>query len=190
MQEKSDTPVALLTWILSWSGAGPIERTTFTVKFLATGVAAVAAIGAAATGLTSPAAVTAPPVQPVVFDAPLPLEPPDAALPSPDQLTGVLNGLADPNVPFSNKSYLVEGGLGLLESRTADKALQRAAEKGSLPLSFSVANIAPAGPGAASADVTASGPSTPAITQSLTFVDQGGWKLSRTSAMTLLQSVR
>ncbi|WP_109562108.1 hypothetical protein [Mycolicibacillus trivialis] len=159
------------------------------MKFLATSVAAVAALGAAAAGLTSPATVTAP-VQPVVFDAPLPLEPPDAALPSPDQLTGVLNGLADPNVPFSNKSYLVEGGLGLLESRTADKALQRAAEKGSLPLSFSVANIAPAGPGAATADVTASGPSTPAITQSLTFVDQGGWKLSRNSAMTLLQSVR
>ncbi|MGV0633565.1 hypothetical protein ABQE69_08540 [Mycolicibacillus trivialis] len=159
------------------------------MKFLATSVAAVAAFGAAAAGLTSPATVTAP-VQPVVFDAPLPLEPPDAALPSPDQLTGVLNGLADPNVPFSNKSYLVEGGLGLLESRTADKALQRAAEKGSLPLSFSVANIAPAGPGAATADVTASGPSTPAITQSLTFVDQGGWKLSRNSAMTLLQSVR
>jgi hypothetical protein len=45
-------------------------------------------------------------------------------------------------------------------------------------------------PGAASADVTASGPQLAPTTQNLTFVNQGGWKLSRSSAMSLLQSVQ
>jgi hypothetical protein len=162
-----------------------------TVKSLATGVAAVAAIGAAAAGVTSIASGTppTPQVQPVVFGAPLPLQP-GADVPTAAQLITLLNSLQDPGVPFASKSDLVEGGVGPVESHIADKRLQKAAAKGDLPLSFNVANIAPAGPAAATADITASGPRLAPTTQNITFVDQGGWKLSRGSAMSLLQAVQ
>ena len=126
-----------------------------------------------------------PAIQPVVFGAPMPLDP-AAGMPTADQLNGVLYGLADPNVPFSSKAYLVEGGIGRLEARTADALMRSAVAKGQMPLSFSIAGINPAGPGAATADVTASGPGMPPTTQSITFVDQGGWKLSRASASSVL----
>lgn len=158
------------------------------VKSFATSVAAVAAVGTAAAGVTFAASVgtTEPQVQPVVFGAPFPQDP-AADVPSPGELITVLNGLQNPGVPFANKSYLVEGGVGGVEARLADRELQKAAQKGSLPLSFNVANIVPVGPGAASADVTASGPNTAPTTQNITFVNQGGWKLSRASAMSLVQ---
>lgn len=161
------------------------------VKSLATGVAAVAAIGAAAAGVTALASVSAPAagVQPVVFGVPLPLDP-AADAPTPGELIGVLNSLADPSVPFASKGYLIQGGVGGVEGRVADHQLQKAAQKGQLPLSFNVANIAPAGPGAASADVTATGPALAPTTRNVTFVDQGGWKLSRASAMSILQAVQ
>lgn len=136
------------------------------MKSLATGLAAVTAIGAAAAGVTSIASVapSAVHVQPVGFGAPLPLDP-AADVPTPDQLISVLNGLQNPGVPFASKSSLVEGGVGGVEGRIADRKLQKAAQNGSLPLSFTVANIAPAGPGAASADITASGPNLAPTTQ-------------------------
>jgi hypothetical protein len=165
-----------------------------TVKSLATGVAAVAAIGASAAGVTCIASVNAalPQVQPVVFSAPLPLDPvaPGADVPTPDVLVGLLNSLQDPSVPFASKSNLVEGGVGGVEGHFADKKLQQAAARGSLPLMFNITSIQPAGPAAASANVTASGPHLAPTTENITFVDQGGWKLSRTSAMTLIQSVQ
>lgn len=174
------------------------------LKSLATGVAAVAAIGAATAGVTSLASVARvnPGVQLAVFGAPMPSpasgwgprgageypQAPAADVPAPDALMGVLNGLADPNVPFANKSGLVEGGIGRIEAHAADKRLQKAAQNGQLPLSFNIANIAPSGPGAATADVTASGPQMSARTMNVTFINQDGWKLSRDSAMTLLQA--
>jgi hypothetical protein len=157
-----------------------------TLKSLATGVAAVAAIGATAAGVTSIAPVASE-VQPLVFGAPMPLEP-APGLPSADEVIGVLNGLADPDVPFAGKSGLVEGGIGPVEARTADKRLQKAAQNGQLPLTFSVDNIAPSGPGSATADVTTSGPELEPRTLNLTFVNQDSWKLSRDSAMTLLKA--
>jgi hypothetical protein len=162
-----------------------------TLKSLATGVAAVAAIGAAAAGAISMTSDTrpAPQVKPVVFGAPLPMQP-GADVPTPDQLTNVLYGLANPGVSFASKSYLVEGGIGPVEARIADKQMKKAQANGDLPLAFQVANIAPAGPGAATADVTASGPRLAPTTQNVTFVDQGGWKLSRASAMSVLQAVQ
>ncbi len=159
-----------------------------TVKLLATCLAATAIAGGAAVGATAVVSITpaAPPaVQPVVFGVPLPLDP-AADVPTPDQLTGVLAGLADPGVPFASKAYLVEGGIGRLEARTADALMRNAVAKGQVPLNFSVAGITPAGPGVATASVTASGPGMPPTTQSITFVDQGGWKLSRSSASTVL----
>lgn len=160
-----------------------------TLKSLATGVAAVAAVGAAAAGVTSLASITpaVTGVQPAVFGVPMPLEP-APEVPAPDELIGVLNGLADPGVPFAGKAGLVEGGIGPVESHVADKRLRKAAQAGQLPLAFNVANIAPAGPGTASADVTVSGPQLAPQTMNVTFVNQGGWKVSRDSAMTLLRA--
>jgi hypothetical protein len=166
-----------------------IERTPVTLKLLATGVAAVATIGAAAAGVTSIASAdqVVPQAQLVVFGAPLPLDP--APLPSPGDLVGVLNGLQDTSVPFANKGNLIQGGVGGVEGRVADRKLQKAAQNGQLPLAFNIANIQPAGAGAVSADVTASGPQLAPTTRNLSFVNDDGWKLSRSSAMTLLQSV-
>ncbi|OBK55395.1 hypothetical protein [Mycobacterium kubicae] len=167
-----------------------------TIKSLATGVAAVAAIGAAAAGVTSAAfaSPTSVQVQPVVFGAPLPQDPapvpaPAANLPTAGQLTGLLNSLADPNVSFTNKGNLVEGGIGGTEARLADHELKKAAKNGDLPLAFTVSNIQPGAAGAATADVAVSGPKLASpVTQTVTFVNQGGWVLSRDSAMELLQA--
>jgi hypothetical protein len=164
-----------------------------TVKSLATGVAAVAAIGAAAAGVTCIASVTAtlPQVQPVVFSTPLPLDPvvPGTDVPTPDVLVGLLNNLQDPSVPFAQKGNLIEGGIPVPAS-LADHELQKAAAKGSLPLTFNFTSITPAGPGTAAATLTATGPHLAPTYENLTFVNQGGWKLSHDSAMTLIQSVR
>jgi hypothetical protein len=165
-----------------------------TVKTLATGMAAVAAIGAAASGVTCIASVSAvsPQVQPVVFGAPLPQDPVTPAavdLPTADQLVTVLNTLQDPSVSFASKGYLVEGGIPVPVG-LADHELQKAASKGSLPLLFNISNIVPSGPGAATATITASGPHLAPTPEYLRFVDQGGWKLSHDSAMTLISAVR
>lgn len=167
------------------------------VKFYATGVAAAAVIGGAAAGLAS----IAPPselasVQLAAVGAPLPQDPPpapapDANLPTTGQLTGLLSSLADPSVSFSSKSNLVQGGISGMEAHVADKKLQKAAKNGDLPLAFDVSNIQPAGAGSATADVSVSGPKlTSPVTQNVTFVtnNQGGWVLSRSSAMELLQA--
>ncbi|MGB9305738.1 MAG: hypothetical protein WCB92_19275 [Mycobacterium sp.] len=157
------------------------------MRSIATGFAAVAAIGAAAAGVSAvgPAAYQ---VQPVVFGAPLPQDP-AASMPTAGQLTGILNSLADPSVPFANKSNLVEGGISGTEAHMADHQLKKAAKNGDLPLSFSVANIQPAASGSATADVAVSGPKIAApVTQNVTFINQGGWVLSRSSAMSLLQA--
>jgi hypothetical protein len=159
------------------------------LKSLTTGVAAATLVGAAAAGVisiasTAPTATT-PAIAPVVFGVPLPL---DQINPTTAELTSVLTGLADPGVPFRNKSGLVEGGVGIIEGRTADRLLSNANAKGELPLSFQVSNIVPDGNGSATATVTASGPQLAPTTQTVTFVNQGGWKLSRGSALSLLQS--
>ncbi len=167
------------------------------VKAMATGVAALGAIGAAAIGVTAIAAVpagSAGQVQLAAVGAPLPQDPPPpapvAGVPTADQLTGVLNTLADPSVSFTSKGNLVEGGIGGTEAHIADHKLQKAAKNGDLPLSFNITNIAPAAGGSVTADVAVSGPKLPnPVTQNVTFVnDQGGWILSRSSAMELLQA--
>jgi hypothetical protein len=159
-----------------------------THKLLATCVAAAAiagGAGAATTALQTIMPSNSPAVQPVVFGAPLPLDP-AADMPTADQITGVLNGLADPGVPFAAKSYLIEGGIGRIEARTADALMKNAIARGQIPLNFSVGPITPTGPGIATATITATGPTMPPTTQTVSFVDQGGWKLSRASASTVL----
>lgn len=165
------------------------------MKSLVIGAAAVAAIGAAAAGITSvanPVSTVSYQVQPVVFGVPMPQDPvpaPATSVPTAAQLTGILNNLADPNVSFTDKGNLVEGGIGGTEAHLADHQLKKAAKNGQLPLAFSIANIQPAAGGAATADVSVSGPKlSPPVTQNVTFVNQGSWVLSRSSAMELLQA--
>jgi hypothetical protein len=160
------------------------------LKSLTIGIAVAAMVSAAAAGVTSVASaapVATPATVAAGVGAPLPLDP-AADVPTADELTGILTQLADPGVPFGSKGNLVQGGVGFFEGRTADHLLQNANAKGYLPLSFQIGNIVPAGPGAATATVTVSGPQLAPNTQTVTFVDQGGWKLSRSSATSLLQS--
>ncbi len=167
-----------------------------TMKFVATSVAAVGAIGVAAIGVTAAAGDPAG-VRLAAVGAPLPQNPApapgpaaDAAVPTPDQLSGLLTSLADPSVPFANKSNLVEGGISGMAAHVADKKLKKAEKDGDLPLAFNVTNIQPAAAGSATADVAVSGPKIPSpITQNVTFVNQGDWVLSRASAMELIQAV-
>jgi hypothetical protein len=167
-------------------------ETVKTVKSIATGVAALAVIGGAAAGVASTTQQGgAGQVQLAAVGAPLPQSPPapGATVPTTADLTGLLNSLADPNVPFANKSNLVEGGISGMEAHVADRKLSKAAKNGDLPLSFNITNIQPATPGSATADVVVSGPKIPSpVTQSVTFVNQGSWMLSRASAMELLQA--
>lgn len=159
-----------------------------THKFLVCCVAAAAVAGGAAAATTAAQTImpsNSPAVQQVVFGAPLPLDQ-AADLPTADQITGVLTSLADPGVPFAAKSYLIEGGIGRLEARTADALMKNAIAKGQIPLNFTVGAITPAGPGLATATITAAGPNMPPTTQTVSFVDQSGWKLSRASATSVL----
>lgn len=172
-----------------------------TVKSLAV-VAAVAVAwgylplagdGFPAAGVTSAAPGT-PAVQLAMFFTPSPAsgrypqpQAPAADVPSPDELLGLLNTLADPSIPAAGKSGLIEDGLDPVESGVMDRRMQRAAQSGKFPLSFTVNNITPAGRGAATADITASGPQLEPRTVNIRFVDQGGWKLSRSSMMALSQ---
>jgi hypothetical protein len=166
------------------------------MRSIATGVAALAAIGGAAALATSAAPQTVPALQLAALGAPLapaqpqpPVPVPNAGVPSAAELTGILNSLADPNVPFANKSNLVEGGISGTEAHMADHELKKAAKNGDLPLSFNVANIQQGAPDSATADVAVSGPKIPSpVTQSVTFVNRGSWTLSRASAMSLLQA--
>ncbi len=163
-----------------------------TMKSVATGAAAVAAIGAAAAGVTSIASVapTMSQVRPVAVDAPLPQDPPPGAnVPTADQLTGLLNNLSDPGVSYTTKTGLVEGGITSGEGHLVDHELRKAYRDGDLPLSFTVTNIQPSAPNAATADVAISGPKLPApVTKNLTFINQGGWALSHDSATELVQA--
>ena len=170
-----------------------------TMKSIATGVAAVAAVGAAAVGVASiPTVATSPQVQPVAIGVPLPQDPapapapvPGANLPTASQVSGLLTSLTDPSVSFADKGNLVEGGIGGMQAHIADGELQKAAKNGDLPLTFNVTNIQPAAPGSATADVAFSGPklSTP-VTENVTFVNQGDWILSRHSAIQLVKLLR
>jgi hypothetical protein len=161
------------------------------LKYLATGVAAAAVVGAAAAGVTSiasGASVASPQVAPVVFGVPMPQTPaPDLQGP----LTQTLTVLAGPGSFAGAKSAYVEGGVGRIEGIAADRAYSNAAAKGQFPLSFSIANIDQNG-GIATADVTATAATGATATQNMTFIagpSPTGWVVSKASALNLLSSV-
>ncbi|HYZ67746.1 MAG TPA: hypothetical protein VE666_08070 [Mycobacterium sp.] len=160
-----------------------------TLKSLVTGVAAAALIGAAAVGVTSissgsPSA--APAVQPVVFGAPLPLDPaPDLSAPLMQTLQALGTGGS-----FSGKAPYIQGGVGRIEGIAADRAYSKAAADGKFPLTFALANVDQNG-GVVTADVTATSALGTSHSQNVQFVagpSPTGWQISKQSALALLSS--
>jgi hypothetical protein len=141
-----------------------------TLKSLVTGVAAAALVAGAAgvTFIASPAVSYAQPCA------------------TAGQLTSVIAGLAAPGVGFhSGKDDLVEGDIGIVEGKTADRLLKNAYASGSLPAQFNVGNPVCNPDGSVTATVSAAGRS-----QAVTFVPGGrfGWQLSRGSATAVVSA--
>ena len=160
-----------------------------TLKTLVTGVAAAALVGGAAAGVTSiafPAVSSAPAVQPVVWDIPMPQAPaPDLQAPLLQTLQALAGGGS-----FSGKAPFIQGGIGRIEGIAADRAYNNAAAEGKFPLTFNIANIDQQG-GVASADVTATYALGTTSTQNVQFVagpSPSGWQISKTSALDLLSA--
>jgi hypothetical protein len=160
-----------------------------TLKTLVTGVAAAAVLGGAAAGVTSiasPVVSSAPAVQPVVWDVPMPqAPPPDLQAPLLQTLQALAGGGS-----FAGKASYIQGGIGRIEGIAADRAYNRAAAEGKFPLTFNVANIDDAG-GVVSADVTATSALGATATQNVQFVagpSPTGWQISKASAMNLLSA--
>ena len=156
-----------------------------TLKTLVTGVAAVAAVGGAAVGVTSIASSTitaAPAVQPVVWDIPMPQAPEDDLV---GPLTQTVNTLGSGG-SFSGKSAYIQG-LGRLTGKGVELKYNDAVAKGYLPLTATVDNVVPT-PGGATANVTATLASGEVRSMPLNFV-QGpsptGWQLSSGSLIAL-----
>ena len=127
-----------------------------TLKSLVTGAAAAAAIGGAALGVTSISASTVASAAPGSVN--IPTQPVPCAATA-GQLRSVIDGLLAPGVPArTGKSDLVEGGIGFSDGALADKAINGAYARGSLPVGFSVADPVCNGP-AASTTLSANGQS-------------------------------
>ncbi|MGA8544121.1 MAG: hypothetical protein WB785_02535, partial [Mycobacterium sp.] len=127
-----------------------------TVKTFVTGVAAVAAIGAAAAGATSlaaghPAALQVQPVAvgvPFAQDPPPPPPPGGQELPTAGDISSLCTNLTNPGVNYHSKTGLVAGGISDNDGRVADHDLRDAFRAGKFPQSYDVTNIQPAGPNA------------------------------------------
>lgn len=164
-----------------------------TMKFFATGVAALATIGAAAAGATTLTFSAAPQIVPVVFNAPLDPPPPapgQPPLPSPEQLADLCTRVTDPGVNYETKVGLVENGIPSGEGHVADHDLRKAFRNGNFPEQFNVTNIQPVAPNAVKADVAITGPKFAGpVEKNLAFIDQGGtWVLQHDSALALVQA--
>ncbi len=162
------------------------------MQFVATGVAAFAAVGAAA-GVASVAAPNGlSQVRLAAVGAPVPLDPPPPgqALPTPDQLSSLCNQATNPGVSYATKTNLVENGISPSEGHVADHDLRKAYRNGNFPEQFNVTNIQPAGPNMAQADVAISGPKFAGpVTKHLAFINQGGnWILQHDAAIALIQA--
>jgi hypothetical protein len=160
-----------------------------TLKTLVTGMAAAAVMGGAAAGVTSiasPAVSSAPAVQSVVWDIPMPQAPaPDLQAPLLQTLQALAGGGS-----FAGKASYIQGGIGRIEGIAADRAYNRAAAEGKFPLTFNLANIDQEG-GVVNADVTATSALGTTATQNVQFVagpSPTGWQISKASALNLLSA--
>lgn len=171
---------------------GPVKS----VKSIATGVAALTAIGGAAAGVASIAApIGLDQVQLAAVGAPLPQDPPPPppgapGLPTPEQLSTLCTQVTDPGVNYRDKTNFVENGVSQNEGMVADHDLRKAYRNGNFPEQFNVTNIAPAGPNMAQADVGITGPKFAGpVNKHLVFVNQNGnWVLQHDAALALIQA--
>jgi hypothetical protein len=176
------------------------------MKSVARSVAALAVVGGAAVGVASVAtpvtqvqlvAVGAPaPASgwyPQPQDPPPPPPPPPGVpgqLPAPDLLANLCNQVTDAGVSYTTKQNLVQGGISPNEGHVADHDLRKAYRNGNFPETFTVTNIAAAGPNAATADVAIAGPKFAGpVSKNLAFVNEGGnWIVQHDSAIALVQA--
>jgi hypothetical protein len=163
------------------------------MKSVGISVAALAVVGGAAAGIASIASPAAPATQVrlAAVGAPAPQDPPPApGLPTPEQLANLCNQATDPGVSYTTKTNLVQNGIAPDEGHVADHDLRKAYRNGNFPETFTVTNIAPAGPNAAQADVAIASPKFAGpVTKHLAFVNQGGnWILQHDAAIALIQA--
>jgi hypothetical protein len=144
---------------------------------------------AAASGADVRLAAVGAPYGPALPQDPV-LPAPGQNLPTPDQLSSLCNQATDPGVSYTTKTDLVENGISPDEGHLADHDLRKAYRDGKFPETFAVTNIQPAGPNAAQADVTISGPKFAGpVTKHLAFINQdGNWILQHDSAIALIQA--
>ena len=158
-----------------------------TLKTLVTGVTAAALVAGAAAGVTStasPVVSSAPAVQPVVWDIPMPLGPEDDVA---SDLTRTVNTLGSGG-SFAGKSAYIQG-LGRFTGKGVELKYNDAVAKGYLPLTATVSDVIPSPDGAsATANVTATLASGEVRSMPLTFVrgtSPTGWQLSSQSLFAL-----
>ncbi|MEW2482621.1 hypothetical protein AB0876_23820 [Mycobacterium sp. NPDC049093] len=121
----------------------------------------------------------------------MPAAPPSAPLPAPEALTGVLDRLADVNVPGADKVVLVEQGTAE-DAAALDKFGRALADNGFMPLTFEATDLAfsPTEPKnvVATVKATAGGEhSDRTFSFPMEFTPHGdGWQLTRHTADMLL----
>jgi hypothetical protein len=105
-------------------------------------------------------------------------------------LSNLCTQATDPGVSYTTKNNLVQGGITPDEGHVADHDLRKAYRDGKFPQQFTVTNIQPAGPNAATADVAISGPKFAGpVTKNLAFFNEGGnWILQHDAALALIQA--
>jgi hypothetical protein len=156
--------------------------------------AAAAVVGLAGCAHNAPRVVSSPSSAAHAPSSPLIIAtPPTTPLPAPEALVDVLNRLADPNVPATNKTTLVEGatpeGADKLDKFTA--ALR---DNGYLPMTFAANNVAWSDKHPSNVMATIDVKTSQANNRKFTFPmeftpcppPQGGWQLSRQTAEMLL----
>ena len=116
----------------------------------------------------------------MVFGAPLPLDP-AADLPTADQITGVLNGLADPASRSPARSAWSRAASAASRPAPPTPLMKNAVAKGQIRLNFTVGNITRWARRGQCHDHRLRAVHA-ADHPDRHFVDQGGWKLSRSSA--------
>jgi len=143
-----------------------------TLKSLVTGVAAVAAVGAAAVGVTSIAS-------PAIAFA-------DDCAVDPGTLQGVVDSLVAPGGDFAGpKGQLISPPLGFTTGKLANGTLRNLYAKGTLPTPISISPPSCAG-NTATSQISAVGQMMP-----ITFVNEAGtWKVTAASATSVINALR
>ncbi len=134
-------------------------------------VAASVMLAAALTGVVTPATAFA-----------------DGAVPSPDEVLGLMAELTNPDIPAVAKGNIVTPGFSPEEAQTIDQRLRETQQAGLLPYHFVVSDIQPAPGNSAGATVTSEGgfheQSAP---ESIVLSEQGGrWLITHDTAVTAL----